>query len=114
MPNHINPEFHSDNEHVEGEAELGEGEEVALGVAGGLGFVPGKESVLRFGPEETKKGRAEEDTCDHFGDNLGLAQSGGKSSNDPAEEEDDGQLEEAEDGQMDVVHEGERWNLYPG
>lgn len=81
----VDAEFHADDEHVEGEAELGGWKEVALGVAGLLGGVPGEDGALDFWEEESEKGGAEEDACDHFCYDLWLAEACGDASDEPAE-----------------------------
>lgn len=83
---------------------MGGGEEIALGVAQGLGFVPGKNGGLQFGKEGTEEGGAEEDAGDHFSDDLGLAEACSDCADDPAEEEDDGELKEEMDGEMEIIH----------
>ena len=100
----VDTELHSDDEHVEGEAELGGGEKVGLGVADFLGGIPGEDGLLEVGSEPAEEGGAEEDACDHFGDDLGLAHSSCDGADHPAEEEDDGDLKEEMDGQVKVVH----------
>jgi len=100
----IDTEFHAHHEHVEREAELGGGKEITLGIAQGLGFIPGKKSGLGFRPEQSEKGGAKQDACDHFSDDLGLSETGRNGAYESAEKEDDSQLEEELDGKVEVVH----------
>ena len=100
----VHAKLQAHDEHVEGEAKLGDREEVALGIAGGLGFIPGKEPSLEVGEEEAEEGGAEEDPGDHFGDHLGLAKLGGDQPDQAAEKEDHRELEKEVDGEVEVIH----------
>ena len=95
----VHTEFEADDEHVEGETELGGREEDLHGVLGEEGGGP----LRREGTEERG---AEEDPGDHFGDDLGLAEFCGDDADDPAEHEDDRDLEEELDGELEIGHGG--------
>ncbi len=102
----IHAELQSHDEHVQSQSQLGGREKVALGVAYGLGAVPGKEGGLGLRQEEAEERGAQEDACNHFRDDLGLSETRGHSAYNPAKEEDDSQLEEEMNGELEVVHGG--------
>lgn len=85
----IGTEFQSDDEHVESETELGGGEEVAGGIAGGLFRIPGKQYGLKLWSEVAEEAGSKEDTCDHFRDDLWLSEEFCGSADDAAGPEDD-------------------------
>lgn len=95
----IDAELEADDEHVGGEAELGDGEEDPHGIGG-------EEALGEIGGGEPEQGRSEHDAGDHFGDHLGLAGAAGEDADDPAAGQDDHDLQEELDGEGGVAHDG--------
>ena len=100
----VHAEFHPDHEHVEREAELRRGEEIALRVARGLRLVPWENPRLRLRPQQSEKRRPQQHARDHLRDDLRLAEAPRDGTDQPAEKQDDGDLEEELNGKMQVVH----------
>jgi hypothetical protein len=98
----VHPEFHADDEHVQGEPELGDGKQIALSVAGELFWIPGEKPSLQFREEQAKERGAQQHPGDHFRHDLGLAAPGGHYANHPTRHEDDGELEEELDGEVGI------------
>ena len=100
----VHAEFHADDEHVERQPELRRGEEIALRVARGLCAVPREKPRLGVRREQPEKRRAEQHAGDHFRHHLRLAKARGHRPDQPAEKQDDGELEKELDGEVEVVH----------
>jgi hypothetical protein len=60
--------------------------------------------MLRLRPDQTEKGRPEQHTGQHFRHHLWLAEAHSDGAHQPAEKENDGELEEKLGGEMCVDH----------
>ncbi len=100
-PHQVGPELEADAEHVEDEPELADDEQDAD--RGG-----GKELRLEPGGQPAEKRRAHQEARHHFSHDLGLAGLPGEPANQPAHEQDDGQLQEEGGSQLRVSHEWAR------
>ena len=82
------------------------GSRKALGVAERLRFVPREKPRLRLRGEQSEKRRPEEHAGDHFRHDLRLAETRRDRADQPAEKQDDGELEEELDREIQVIHAG--------
>ena len=98
FPHDIDPEFHAHDEHVERQPELRGGEQIALRVPRFLSQIPRKKPRLRVRREQTEQRRPQQNPGDHFRNHLRLTELRGHRADQPAEKQDDRDLEEKLNG----------------